>query len=138
MGPEMITQGIYLIGDRARVERVHVGNLAGTWYEGSVGIMIGHYFGPPCHDMIVRNCVTSDAWGAQNSGIFIECGAIGEGPRPAGKPLDGASGIIENNTVYGNGAGACGLGAGGAVRTTPRNNRISNVAHGVLRRGSHQ
>ncbi len=135
MGPEMITCALYLIGDRARVERVHVRNLAGTWYEGSVGIMIGHYFGPVCHDMIVRDCVTSDAWGAQNSGIFIECGAIGEGPRPASKPLDGAQGLIENNTIYGNGAGACGLSAGGAVRTMLRNNRVYNIRTGFYVEG---
>jgi hypothetical protein len=126
MGPEMLTVGVSLMGDRARIERVHVRNIAGTWYEGTVAIMIGHYGAEPCHDMVVRDCVVSEMWGVQGGGIYIESRAISSRPRAASLPLDGASGIIENNTVYGNGAGVNGLSAGGSMHTVIRNNRIYN------------
>lgn len=128
MGPEMLTVGVSLLGDRARIERVHVRNIAGTWYEGTVAIMIGHYGSGPCHDMVVRDCVVSEMWGILGGGIYIESRAISGGPRAASQPLDGSSGIIENNTVYGNGAGVNGLSAGGSIRTVIRNNRIYNKA----------
>ena len=60
IGPEMITAGVLVEGDRATVHRVRITNQTGTLYEGGCSIGIGSWGGNPYHGMAVRDCITDN------------------------------------------------------------------------------
>jgi hypothetical protein len=136
LGPEMVTAGVLVEGDRARVERVRVTQQAGTWYEGGCSIGVGSWGGPPYRDMAVRGCVVDTLWGGLAAGIHILSRTINGGARPkAGEALTGAQGVLEGNTILANGVFHSGLGVGGAINTVIRSNTVVNAGCGLYSEG---
>jgi hypothetical protein len=135
MGPEMITAGVLVEGDRATVQRVRVTNQTGTIHEGGCSIGVGSWGGKPYHGMAIRNCITDNMWGCETSGIHILSNAIFWRPRPTGSAIDSAQGVLEGNTILANGRAHSGLGVGGAVNTVLRNNKVVNAGAGLYSEG---
>jgi hypothetical protein len=135
IGPEMNAAGVLVYGDRVRVERVRVTNHAATWYEGGCGIALGHWQGPPCHEMVVRDCVVDTMWGKFTMAMPFLSRKISDPCPPADEEVVGAQGIVEGNTIYSNGGYLSGMGCGGGLNTTFRNNKVFNAGCGLYSEG---